>query len=357
MHAALPALLARPHPPRRRLAAAAAAAAAALLLALATPARAWDGFGHRVVGGIADQLIAGTPTAKRVRSILGSNLQMASVWADCARSVESSGKAPNVKWAYVGAGQYKDCAVYENPASQAALVAFVQRNASRCGGFASHLQCRHKAWHFTNIPLQQGAYAPDAPGAGPDDLVQAVGACIAVLQGRKPPPGFAIANRKEALRLLVHFVGDLHQPLHVGAVYLDLAGRRLNPATDAEANASSNAGGNALRLGPAKLHAVWDDVAGKLATRLLDGEGKAAATQVPASPGAPADWAPRWATDTLGAAVQAYAPLRFDPRAAEQWPVRVDDEAAYRRARENLQQQQLVKAGARLAQLLTAVLP
>ncbi|WP_409362753.1 S1/P1 nuclease [Bradyrhizobium sp. CIR18] len=31
-------------------------------------------------------------------------------------------------------------------------------------------------------------------------------------------------DKKEALFVLSHLVGDLHQPLHVGAVYLDSAG-------------------------------------------------------------------------------------------------------------------------------------
>ena len=108
-----------------------ALAAAATLLA--APAWAWGPHGHQTVGGIADQLIAGTPTAKKVRAILGSNLQTASVWADCARAVESKAG----QWTYTDPGSFKECAVFENAASQAALVAFVKRNATRCGFMAS----------------------------------------------------------------------------------------------------------------------------------------------------------------------------------------------------------------------------
>ena len=39
-------------------------------------AEAWGPDGHQTVGAIADQLIAGTPTAKHVRKILGSTLRM-----------------------------------------------------------------------------------------------------------------------------------------------------------------------------------------------------------------------------------------------------------------------------------------
>ena len=322
------------------------------------PALAWGPLGHRTVGGIADELIAGTPTATKVRAILGSNLQTASVWADCARSVESSGG----QWMYADAGKYKDCAVYENKNSQAAMVAFVKRNASRCGGFASHAQCRHKAWHFTDIPIQAKAYAPEAVGAAPTDLVQATGAMIAVLQGKKPAAGFNIASQREALRLLSHYVGDLHQPLHVGSVYLDAHGKAVLPASEAEAHASSNAGGNGIVLKTAKLHALWDDFPSTKAFQLLSPDGKkpgagaVAARQVPTTGGAVSTWPAGWATDTLGHADDAFVGLTFGTRIGAQWPA-TSKEPDYRQAREQLQRDQAVKAGARLAQLLTALFP
>ena len=328
-------------------------AAAALL---AAPAWAWGPHGHQAVGAIADQLIAGTPTAKKMRAILGSNLQMASVWADCARAVESKAG----QWTYTNPGSFKECAMYENAASQAALVAFVKRNATRCGFMASHAQCRHKAWHFTDIPVQLKAYGTDLPGAAPNDLVQAVAASITVLQGGKPPPAFNIASRREALRLLAHFVGDLHQPLHVGSVYLTDDGKPMLPKTDAEAKAHDNAGGNAILLDKAKLHGVWDSLPGKITTNLLGGAGATQARSVAATSGPVADWPALWATDTLQAAPLAFLGLEIGKKATigstAHWPATAD-EPAYRRARENLQQAQMVKAGARLAQILTTVLP
>lgn len=335
--------------PRPSPAVAAMACAAALL---APPASAWGPHGHQTMGGIADQLIAGTPTAKKVRAILGGNLQMASVWADCARSVERKAG----KWIYANPGKFKDCAVYENPASQKALIAFVQRNASHCASRAPHTQCRHKAWHFTNIPIHLPEYTPDAPGAAPNDLVQAVAAAITVLQGGKPPPAFNIASRREALRLLTHFVGDLHQPLHVGAIHLDDQGRRLQPKNDQEADAHGNAGGNAITVKKANLHGLWDDVPGGLTTKLLAGAGASEARLVQASDGAVTAWPVAWASDTLRAAPPAFQGLDIQPKVEDVWPASTD-EPAYSRARENLQRSQLVKAGARLAQLLTRLLP
>lgn len=321
-------------------------------LLAASPAMAWGPQGHQTVGAIADQLIAGTPAAKKVRAILGSNLQMASVWADCARSVESRAGV----WTYTNPGEFKDCAYYENAASKKALVAFVQRNASRCGGFASHAQCRHKAWHFTDIALQHPQYDPALPGAAPNDLVQAIAASITVLQGGKPPAAFNIANPKEALRLLTHFVGDVHQPLHVGSVYLDDLGKPIDPANEKEAQAHSNSGGNQIVVKTTKLHALWDDVPGKLTTSLLAGAGATEAKQVKPTTGPIAQWPAAWAGETIGEASGAFKGLKIGAKAANIWPATAD-EPAYRQARENLQHAQLVKAGARLAQILTTLYP
>lgn len=322
------------------------------LALLAGTARAWGPHGHQTVGAIADQLIAGTPTAKKVRAILGSNLQMASVWADCARSVESKARV----WTYVNPGAFKDCAYYENDASQKALVDFVKRNASRCGGFASHAQCRHKAWHFTDISLQHPKYDPALPGAAPNDLVQAVNASITVLGKGKPPAAFNITNQKEALRLLAHFVGDLHQPLHVGSVYLDDQGHPMDPANEKEAHAHSNAGGNQILVKTSKLHGLWDDVPGKLTTTLLAGAGAKEARGVKPASGPIAQWPGAWAGETIGEAAGAFKGLKIGAKTGDNWPATAD-EPAYRQARENLQHAQLVKAGARLAQILTTLFP
>jgi hypothetical protein len=323
----------------------------ALTLA-AQPAKAWGPHGHQTVGAIADQLIAGTPTAKKVRAILGSNLQMASVWADCARSVESKAGV----WSYVNPGAFKDCAYYENEDSKKALIAFVKRNASRCGGFASHAQCRHKAWHFTDISLQHTQYDPALPGAAPNDLVQAINASITVLNKGKPPAAFNIASQKEALRLLAHMVGDVHQPLHVGSVYLDEQGKPMDPATDKEAHAHSNAGGNQILVKTSKLHGLWDDVPGKLTTSLLAGTGAQEARDVKAPTVPMAQWPALWAGETIEAASGVFKGLKIGAKTGDHWPA-TTDEPAYRQARENLQHAQLVKAGARLAQILTTLYP
>jgi len=322
----------------------------------AGPAVAWGPSGHAAVGAIADQLIAGTPTAKKVRQILGSNLQTAAGWADCARSVESSGGV----WSYVKPGTWPSCKLYENPDSQAALIAFVKRNASRCGGFASSVQCRHKSYHFVDLSLGHTAYDPAAPGAGPTDLVHAINASLIVLGGGKSPAPFDLRGQREALRLLTHYLGDLHQPLHVGSIYLDDAGRPLDPATEQEAHDHSNAGGNSIMVGTSKLHGLWDDVSDKLLKQMVSGPGLAEARAVPAARGAMAQWAADWAGESVAQAGKAFKGLKMGAKRngarGDEWPATATD-PDYRQTREVLQHEQLVKAGARLAQMLTTLFP
>lgn len=328
----------------------------AVLATAALQSRAWGPHGHQAVGAIADQLIAGTPAGKKARKILGSTLQTASAWADCARAVELR----KGKWLYTQTGVYADCRVFENPASQHALIDFVQRNASRCGGFATSLQCRHKAYHFVDLPLQHPKYDPALPGTAPNDLVHAINACIVVLQGGPSPAPFDIRGPREALRLLAHYVGDLHQPLHVGAIYLDEAGHPLDPATPKEAHDHGNAGGNQVQLEGKKLHALWDDVPDKIFKPLLAGPGAKQARAVAATPGDTLQWSAEWAGESTAQAAQVYAPLTLGARtvtlAGTEWPATAA-EPAYRQARAAMQQEQLVKGGARLAQILKALWP
>ena len=331
-----------------------------LLTGAASPALAWGPAGHQAIGAIADQLIAGTPAAKKVKLLLGSNLQTASVWADCARAVQSKQDV----WAYVidPAHPYAECAVFEKtPAGKAALVDYVKRNASSCAGeHPQYSQCRHKAYHFVDLPIQHPQYKLSAPGTADNDLVQTMNALLVVLRGGKSPAPFNIKNPAEALRLLTHFVGDLHQPLHVGSVYLTDAGQPLDPATEQEAKAHNNSGGNAVPFEGRNLHKSWDGITDAMYKKFIAGASKAEAGQVAATPGALADWPTTWADDTAAEAAKAFGGLTFGAKVKagfdSGWPASAA-EPAYRQAQQALQHDQIVKAGARLAKILSTLWP
>lgn len=59
-------------------------------------------------------------------------------------------------------------------------------------------------------------YAPDGPFSSPDDVVNAIGAAVDVLEGKSQQ-----FTKAQALRILVHLVADVHQPLHSVAGYFD----------------------------------------------------------------------------------------------------------------------------------------
>jgi hypothetical protein len=83
-------------------------------------------------------------------------------------------------------------------------------------------------WHFVNLPLGATRYpadlaslpAADSMGAftSRDDIVQALQTCITILESATPTPTF---SKVQAVRWLVHLVGDIHQPLHVTTGYYD----------------------------------------------------------------------------------------------------------------------------------------
>lgn len=344
------------------------AGACACAVAVPPTALAWGNDGHRVVGAIAAGLLQGSVTERRVAALLlpGETLASAAVWADCVKGSWCGPPTPEMA-AYVAA----------NP--------------------------RHGAYHYTNVPFQLHAYHDHAVGTDDDDIVQTLGAAILVLQGRDTP--HTNPHRftpRQALLLVAHLAGDLHQPLHVGAAYVGKDGRFVVPATQAaidELDIFDTRGGNRLQLddalvtaagdrhlppGPRKgapadapetkpFHVYWDTTvvdyalrrAGtrtpeQFARQALDGP-----PPLPADTGDPAAWPRRWADDALAAAKLAYrdvAPGAAGTQASTStgerhrvWALTVPDD--YPVASSALARQQLVKAGYRLAALLQAIWP
>ena len=151
------------------------------------PALAWGKTGHRVVAAIADRQLSGL-TRAHVRELLGGaeGLDEAATWPDEMRS------APETFW---------------------------QKTAT--------------PWHYVTL---DGIVYDHAPSEG--DALEALAKFKATLQD----PNASLADKQLALRFIVHLVGDLHQPLHVGKC--------------------CDRGGNDVKVSwfgkPTNLHAVWD---------------------------------------------------------------------------------------------------
>ena len=335
------------------------------LVAAALPlaAWAWGADGHQAVGALADRLIAGTPAAAKVKSLLGGlSLREAGPWADCARSV-----GPGPKYEYDKTVKGQACEVFKTDKGIAEMQDFVRRNDGNCQRKPHEHAC-HTMYHFVDIGVQRDHYDRQFYGTRDVDLVAATAAAIAVLQGHEAPAPFDIRSQREALLLLAHYLGDIHQPLHVGSVYLDSNGKRIDPDPGPPDHASENFGGNDLvpvdvvtKKEMGKLHAMWDDVPGALLSGHVDAAWLAKAKAVPPTPGEPTTWPAAWATGTLLSARNAFDKVRFGPR-HEFAPTHTQIWNAtlplhYRDAMNAAKQTQITLAGARLAQVLQAAFP
>lgn len=329
----------------------------ALLASLlhASAAIAFSASGHEFSGALADRLL-NPRAARQVQHILGMKLAVAATWADCAKDV-----APGpAGFHYVPDPRFHPaCEHFETPPGMARMADYVRRNWNVCSSASDAVAC-HKAYHFSDVAVQRERYDRRFIGTSDHDVVSALNASIAVLRDRPAPPPFSIRDRKEALLLLAHLVGDVHQPLHVGAVYLDAHGAPVDPDAGAAAsNVNTTRGGNSITDGATNLHALWDAMPLHLQPSRIDKATLAAARRIAANPLDPSAWPAAWATETLLASREAFDGLAFQEDAAKpgRWTVEYADRAAYIDRKQAIQAQQLLRAGARLAQLLNALWP
>ena len=231
---------------------------------LAGEARPYSHNGHYLVGAIADQMLAGTPAAAKVKSLLGGvSLAAAATMAD------------EIKYWDPGWIKYNlPFNVTTNLALNAELEAFLHANQTRpdCSG-----ELLHHEYHFADIQLcdSPAAYSAGQVGTGSNDIVHMISFCIDVLTGKQSTNNVQKITQPVALVLLAHYVGDLHQPLHIGAEYFDPSGKPVNPSTTT--GYAGDKGGNALSLvlsnlsgahptHPGDLHHYWDENAVDTAT-------------------------------------------------------------------------------------------
>ena len=330
----------------------------ALALALfATAAAPWGPDGHHTVGALADQLIAGTHAQAQVRALLGDlTLEQAAVWADCAKGVD-----PTKNFTYTSAGKYPECAIFETPDGEAEMIDFVRRNDTNCPRAPTDPSC-HTQYHYTDESIQRRRYHLGDVGTRDFDVVAAISATIHVLKGEPAPAPFDIKDKREALLLLSHYVGDIAQPLHVGAVYLAPDGTVVDPQVTAFQPDMDTQGGNrivtirvATNHRSETLHATWDDIPEALHSNHIDAAWLALARSEPATGGDLQGWPAQWAGATITQARGALQDLHYGAEQSSQWTVpltgRYDDAMA------PIKKRQLTAAGAHLARTLMAIWP
>ena len=253
---------------------------AVLLVAAPVPAFAWGAQGHEIVAAMALREL--TPAARgQVAHLLGGEAMMIhdANWADEVRD------------------QRRDTG----------------------------------SWHYVNIPLAAPGYDPRRDCPRGDCVVAQIGNDLRQLGDRRASD----RTRAEALRFLIHFVADIHQPLHA-ADDGDRGGNDVHVAMGRER---------------ASLHKVWDTdvvqalgydtgvIAADLERSVTPAQRKAWSAGTPAG----------WANESLAVARdEIYPPVdgrRF---------VRLPRDYVYRESA--VARVQLAKAGVRLAWLLNSAL-
>ena len=276
------------------------------VLATASPAAAWGDLGHEVTALIAYRHL--TPAARaKVDALLAADTD----------TLTPSDFASRVTWA----DKYR----------------------------AGHRETA--AWHFVNIELghpdlASACFGFPALGAGQlashgpaqDCVVNKIDEFTTELRSPSTSP----AERILALKFLMHFVGDLHQPLH---------------ATDHD-----DRGGNCIGLSPspdghdANLHAYWDTGV----VEALGGSAGAIAADLDAriTPADRTTWAagtPRtWAMESFQLGRKDAYALPSRPTCADHGSVALT--AAYQATARRDAALQLEKAGVRMAAMLNRAL-
>jgi len=161
-------------------------AAGSLAIAAAKLPPRWGPDGHRIVADIALQRLSPAAANEARRLLGGQNINEVASWADDVRRVR-----PNTA-----------------------------------------------PWHYIDIEIGDTSYVPSRDCKENACVIWAVESQLAVLADRTRSDSL----RAEALKFVVHFVGDLHQPLHAGE--------------------RADKGGNDVKLQfqgkLSNLHSVWD---------------------------------------------------------------------------------------------------
>jgi S1/P1 Nuclease len=276
---------------------------AAVLLLAAPAAFAWGPQGHRIIGAIADRLL--TPEA---------HAAVLQILAD-------------------------DRDKFGNPSGRTTLES-VSVWADELRGTAAE----RPSWHYDDTPIcgsaDKARYCPDGQ-CNSEQLKR----LTAVLGDPRAPA----RERDEALKWIVHLLGDIHQPLHA-ADNADQGGNRVPVAL-----------AGVHTRGRKSLHRVWDNELLQRALRVSNHQrpppdidalaSEAAKLERQVGPGTPDSWARE--SNNLARNV-AY---RYPGFACNRVPASIVVlDASYQEDAELVVRERVLLAGARLANLLNSTL-
>ena len=185
-------------------------ATALLTLAISPAALAWSALGHRMVGELAQRHISPAALAQVELLLAGEpdpTLAGVADWADRLRDLDPERFKATSRWHYVNTPPGLDC----------------DYDAAR-----------------------------DCPGG--NCVIGAIQAQRRILADRRQP----LEARRDALKFIVHFVGDVHQPMHANN-HDDLGGNRYQVSLRTELQPEAYARKYYVDgVMGTNLHSIWD---------------------------------------------------------------------------------------------------
>jgi hypothetical protein len=235
-----------------------------LAVALIAPSiHAYDPEGHQTVGAFADIKLKNASVYQTATNLLhGMTLERASTLPDQIKAWDTA-KIKPTSAATITGSTWADVPMQ----IKQDLFDFWKANPNSSKDLDPP---SHRIFHYTDVSVDGPlAYANAKAGINKFDIAHMIPYCFSVLNGTTSANNDRRITKSVALILLVHYVGDLHQPLHVGAAFFNSKAQRRAPKSDTDSNAKSDTGGNKIyfplpsivKKDSPNLHHFWDDTA------------------------------------------------------------------------------------------------
>jgi hypothetical protein len=282
-------------------------AAFLLTLALTGPAFAWNATGHRLIAEIAWQQLS-----KQSRETISGLLVLHPDYAHWAQKADAAG----MRRVFAEASTWAD-EIRHDPR----FIDLPRQGSDSPATDATNQQARHRDWHYLN-------YDRDGNIVG-GQLDRRIGELTQILRSTAE-----LEQKIWALPWLLHLIGDIHQPMHVGY------------AADAGGNGFDIDNPFSQRRPLMNLHRYWDDLPGPAGLRgkKLEKAARRLARQFEApTQGSHTDWR----DETHALLALAY------PESDGDSPVRISK--AFHQRSMAIADQQIAAAGYRLGRQLEAI--
>jgi hypothetical protein len=285
--------------------------AASLFLAV-FPAYPWGPSGHRIVAIIAEQRLSPAAREKIHKLLLDGKYSIVDI-ASCADTIRSNRMPPD----------------------------------DMCRTLAVDVPPSNGLWHYIDIPVPTKSKTLDAFCPNGNCAPAKIKSFSETLRTSQDD-----AQRRQALLFLVHFIGDIHQPLHAAEQGCDKGGNSEHVNFFLDGKKESNVA----------LHHVWDSLELELLMKhsnITDDRVFAGMLMAAIKPAEAEKWA-RATPDQMAwesyklAVTKVYRGVPFQNFCDNQKPAPIvtDLTTAYENEGTKVVRQQLMKAGVRLAAIL-----